>query len=188
MDTEQDRMTRPTDVPIVQSAGPAYAELAQAFAEAIRQETTAPFTVAKARAVQNLAKSALGALAAQGVQNARDFVCTEESMDAQVGSMSFTASETFGSKMVRELSAILPDLMRVQRQSPEQLVLAIAMARREGLTDVADALERQLLGRQTDGTKPVEARSVVKARPLIIPDNAPAEFADDDPNSPGEVS
>jgi len=52
-------------------------------------------------------------------------------------------AETFGAKAIRELQQMIPQLVGTRR-SPEQLVRAIAAARKEGLDDVAEELKSEL--------------------------------------------
>lgn len=54
--------------------------------------------------------------------------------------------ETFGAKVLRELVAIVPEIARVGREDPAQIVKAIAAAKEAGLVDVASRLEERLLG------------------------------------------
>jgi len=56
------------------------------------------------------------------------------------------ASETFGARMLRELLATLPAMLRKSNEDMHALVGAIADARDRGMLDVAAKLEQRLLG------------------------------------------
>ncbi len=53
--------------------------------------------------------------------------------------------ETFGAKIIREIMAMAPVLMNAQRNTPENMVLAIAAAEREGMPKLAAKL-RKIMG------------------------------------------
>jgi hypothetical protein len=56
------------------------------------------------------------------------------------------ASETFGARMLRELFATLPMMLRKNNEDPLAVVAAIADARDRGMPDLAAKLEQKLLG------------------------------------------
>jgi hypothetical protein len=53
--------------------------------------------------------------------------------------------ETFGSRMLRELVAVIPHITRMHREDPTQIVQAIATAKKEGMTDLAKELRARLV-------------------------------------------
>lgn len=53
--------------------------------------------------------------------------------------------ETFGAKIIREIMAMAPVIMNAQRNTPENMVLAIAAAEREGMPKLAAKL-RKIMG------------------------------------------
>jgi hypothetical protein len=63
--------------------------------------------------------------------------------------------ETYGANFLRTLVAEFTAHQNAGLQSPEMLVSAIAAARRDGMPDVAAALEKKLLGKGLDGARPV---------------------------------
>jgi hypothetical protein len=64
--------------------------------------------------------------------------------------------ETYGANFLRTIFAQIGAQQSAAMQSPEMLVGAIAAARRDGMTDVAGALEKKLLGQPLDGARPVD--------------------------------
>lgn len=56
------------------------------------------------------------------------------------------ASETFGARIMRELFALMPSVLRKNNEDPLAIVAAIADARERGMHDVAAKLEQRLLG------------------------------------------
>lgn len=72
-------------------------------------------------------------------------------------------SETFGAKIIREVFPMLTDLERIKQQSPERLVDAIAAARVNEMHELADQLERRLLGADATKLGTVESGLVSRA-------------------------
>lgn len=67
-------------------------------------------------------------------------------------------AETMGARVIRELVTSMGDILRAigkPKETVESLLYALVMARREGMPDVAAALEEKLLGRKLDGDRPV---------------------------------
>src|SRR4029077_20264658 len=62
-------------------------------------------------------------------------------------------SETFGARLLRELLAVVPSLMRPNGEDPQALVHALAEARASGMRDVAEELEVKLFGRVLSGPR-----------------------------------
>lgn len=60
--------------------------------------------------------------------------------------------ETYGATMLRQL---VEAFSNKKKDSADDLVEAIATARREGMTDIAAELEQKLLGKKLEGEKPV---------------------------------
>lgn len=68
------------------------------------------------------------------------------------------ASETFGARLIRELLAAIPSMMRSggdRGDDPRKLVHAIAEARQRGMLDVAEELEVKLFGQALSGPRPI---------------------------------
>jgi hypothetical protein len=65
------------------------------------------------------------------------------------------ASETFGARMMREILATLPMLLK-KPDDPKQLVHALAEARQAGMDDVVRELEIKLFGYELTRDKPTE--------------------------------
>lgn len=72
--------------------------------------------------------------------------------------------ETFGAKLVREIMAMAPALMNAQRNTPENMVLAIVAAEREGMPKLAEKL-RRLMGLE----KPEEQETPKPIMPFLRP-------------------
>jgi len=68
----------------------------------------------------------------------------------------YSPPEQFGAQAIRQLVALLPDILAARQRDPVQLVEAIAVAREKGLTDLADKLQRQLLIAMPDAEAPHE--------------------------------
>lgn len=66
-----------------------------------------------------------------------------------------TNVETYGATIIREAITAMTGFQKAQAESPDRLVEAIATARREGMPDVAAALEAKLTGKPLDGARPV---------------------------------
>lgn len=64
--------------------------------------------------------------------------------------------ETYGSSILRQLIPALQDFRKSQNETPEAMVQAITLARRNGMTDVAAELEKKLTGKSLDGERPVK--------------------------------
>jgi hypothetical protein len=70
------------------------------------------------------------------------------------------ASETFGARMLRELLATLPAMLRKSNEDLHAMVSAIADARERGLHDLADKLEHKLVGTPLEKPKITHAEVV----------------------------
>lgn len=70
------------------------------------------------------------------------------------------ASETFGARMLRELLATLPAMLRKNNEDPLAIVAAIADAREHGMPDLAAKLEQRLLGTPLETPKITHAEIV----------------------------
>jgi hypothetical protein len=142
-------------------------QLSEALRAEIRTALEAdgqPFDVTVARRVYDLAIAARDmCVAATG--NVKEAIATIKDVNGPLESLDspdtpesqVQASETFGARLLRELLAVVPAFTQ-QRQNPDDpraLVHALAEARRNGMTDVAKALEVKLLGRVLPGEKPV---------------------------------
>jgi len=71
-------------------------------------------------------------------------------------------AETYGAQMMRQIIAAWQEYQKTSKESPDNLVEALATARREGMTDIAAELEQKLLGRKLDGEKPVDKAPTVQ--------------------------
>jgi len=65
--------------------------------------------------------------------------------------------ETYGSTVIKQILPALKEFQQAQKETPQALVDALAMARRMGMTDVAAELEKKLCGKTLDGARPVSA-------------------------------
>jgi hypothetical protein len=68
-----------------------------------------------------------------------------------------TGPETYGASILRQLIPALQDFRKAQNETPEAMVHAITLARRNGMTDVAAELEKKLTGKPLDGARPVSS-------------------------------
>lgn len=64
-------------------------------------------------------------------------------------------AETYGAQMMRQIIAALQEFQKANKETPERLAEAIAVARREGMTDLAAELEQRLVGKPLDGDRPI---------------------------------
>jgi len=142
-------------------------ELADALRNEIRAALDAggqPFDVNVARRVYDLAMAArdMCVAASTSVKEAVDQIKEtngpmESLQDPDAPEPAAQAAETFGARILRELIAIVPAMMRQGGgDDPRGLVHAIAEARSRGMSDVADELERKLLGKALSGPRPVD--------------------------------
>jgi Fe-S cluster biogenesis protein NfuA len=145
-------------------------ELSEALRREIRTALEAdggPFDINVARRVYDLAIAARDmCVAATGtVKEAIDQIKETngpmETLDASdTPESQVQASESFGARLLRELMATLPMLRGPRGEDPEQLVHALAEARRNGMHDVAEQLEVKLFGRVLSGPRPISAEEV----------------------------
>jgi hypothetical protein len=80
--------------------------------------------------------------------------------------------ETYGATFLRTLIAQLTAHQDSSLRSPEMMVSAIAAARRDGMPDVAAALEEKLVGKKLDGKRPVDSGVLPYLQEAIAADNA----------------
>lgn len=66
------------------------------------------------------------------------------------------SAETYGASILRQLIPALQEFRKGQNETPEAMVHAITLARRNGMTDVAAELEKKLTGKALDGERPVK--------------------------------
>lgn len=142
-------------------------ELAEALRNEIRRALDndgKPFDVVTARRVYDLAIAAkdMCAAASSNVQEAINLIADQngplESLtDSGTPESQAQASESFGARLIRELLAVVkpPKPLPLAGESPLDLVHALAEARRAGMSDVADELEKRLFGKQLSGDKPI---------------------------------
>jgi hypothetical protein len=142
-------------------------ELAEALRKEIRVALDAdggPFDVNVARRVYDLAIAArdMCVAASSSVKEAIDQIKdTNGPMETLVSPDSpetpLQASETFGARLIREIMATLPMLLRGggNGEDPKALVHALSEARLRGMTDVAEELEVKLFGRALPGPRPI---------------------------------
>ena len=119
-----------------------------AIAESIRQELlrllAEPLTAKVAAKVARLAGQAAKLLPVSA-SGAIAEVLADPSSEVDEPSAADTA-ETTGMRAVKELLANAPVVIAAYNNAPDRLTLAIATARGAGMTDVADELERRLMG------------------------------------------
>jgi hypothetical protein len=77
-------------------------------------------------------------------------------MPGSIGAMG--SAETYGATVIRELLPALKSFVQTKNETPEALVLAIATARREGMTDLAMELEQKLVGKKLEGARPIHGK------------------------------
>lgn len=140
-------------------------ELAEALRSEIRKALDAdgkPFDVVVAQRVYDLAIAAkdMCVAATAGVGETIKTIANNGGPIESLGELEpgapavqAQASETFGARILRELMATF----RPQQppEDPNRLVHALAEARRNGMTDVAEALEVKLFGAPLMGDKPI---------------------------------
>lgn len=143
-------------------------ELSEALRNEIRVALAADggaFDVNVARRVYDLAIAARDMCVAatssvkEAIDQVKDTGGPMESLDtADTPESQVQASESFGARLLRELMGTLPMLQpRRGGDDPEQLVHALAEARRSGMHDVAEQIEVKLFGRVLSGPRPVIA-------------------------------
>jgi hypothetical protein len=64
-------------------------------------------------------------------------------------------SETYGAQILRQIIPALQEYQRANKETLEAITEALAVARREGMVDVAAELEKKLLGKKLEGEKPI---------------------------------
>jgi len=67
------------------------------------------------------------------------------------GSVSFPGSitsnpEQFGAQAIRQLVSMVPEILNAKSNSPDKLMKAISLAKKDGHHDIAEALKKKLLG------------------------------------------
>jgi hypothetical protein len=141
-------------------------ELAEALRNEIRKALDAdgkPFDVVIAQRVYDLAIAAkdMCAAATAGVGDTIKLIANNNGPIESLGDLEpgapavqAQASETFGARIFRELMATLKP-PKAATENPGDLVLALADARRQGMTDVAEQLEIKLFGAALSGPKPI---------------------------------
>lgn len=140
-------------------------ELAEALRNEIRKALDAdgkPFDVVIAQRVYDLAIAAkdMCVAATAGVGETIKTIANNGGPIESLGELEpgapavqVQASETFGARILRELMATFKPPK--PEQNPGDLVLALADARRHGMTDVAEQIEIKLFGAALTGPKPI---------------------------------
>jgi hypothetical protein len=148
-------------------------DLSEALRKEIRTALDAdgkPFDVNVARRVYDLAIAArdMCIAASSSVKDAIDQIKDtngpmETLEDPNSPEAPLQASETFGARLIREVMATLPMLLRGggSGEDPKALVHALADARMRGMHDVAEELEVKLFGRVLTGPRPVGTATAV---------------------------
>jgi hypothetical protein len=156
-----------------------------ALSEALRAEIRTaleadgkPFSIAVARRVYDIAIAARDLLVTASGNSVGSAIEAVEDAQGPLDNISGPSAtpapsivaETYGARMIRELLAALP-MLRGETQSPpgedpKALVHALAEARRHGMNDIGDELERKLFGR-------------VLTVPKMISDAPPDDFPKD---------
>lgn len=170
-------------------------ELAEALRNEIRQALDAggkPFDINVARRVYDLAIAAkdMCAAATAGVSEAIKTIADNNGPIESLGELEpgepavqAQASETFGARLIRELLATFKLMQPKPYENPGDLVLALADARRNGMTDVAAELEAKLFGRTLTGDKPI-APAIVDGTRDVEEGSWEHGFADGKANNP----
>ncbi len=123
-------------------------EADQQVMEAVRAKMiellTGPLTPGSLATIERMARHAKGLIAsgrrqAMGVHVGDDDDGTFTPWSPIAGA---PASETFGATLVREAVPLLAEMLK--RDKTNDLVVALATARKEGLADIAEGLERRL--------------------------------------------
>jgi hypothetical protein len=73
--------------------------------------------------------------------------------------------ETYGATMIREIMGAVQS--QGKKDSPEDLVRAIALAREHGMTDLSAELEVKLTGKKLDGKRPMKRAGVKTAEDYL---------------------
>lgn len=70
--------------------------------------------------------------------------------------------EQFGAQAIRQLVSLVPEILNAKANSPDKIMKAIAIAKKEGQEDIVQALRKKLLGddadEKDDGVPQLEAR------------------------------
>lgn len=146
-------------------------ELAEALRKEIRTALDAdggPFDVNVARRVYDLAIAARDMCVAatsttkEAIDQIKDTNGPMETLDSpDTPESQMQVSETFGARLLRELMGSLSILQGARGGgNPEDLVHALAEARRNGMHDVAELLEVKLFGRVLSGPRPIAAEEI----------------------------
>ena len=144
------------------------------LAEALRTELRAildnagkPFDLLVARYVYDFAIAAkdLLTVSVKSVEDAMQVIADNNgAMESLAGPNDpqppEQVSETFGARMLRELLATLPAMLRKNNEDLHALVRAIADARDRGMPDLATKLEQRLLGTPLEPPKITRAEVV----------------------------
>lgn len=80
---------------------------------------------------------------------------------------SYSNPEQFGASAIRQLVALVPEIMSAQANTPDKLMAAIALAEEKGHDDIAKALKKKLLGDSVDTHDAHEAHEAHDAHDVI---------------------
>jgi hypothetical protein len=135
------------------------------LSETLRQEIRqildeGEFTIATAARLERVAHAAKEALAAfGGLPEALAQIKDNQTVEGEPVTFTDNPAESFGARMLKEIVASIAAITapKPPRESPEELVHALVMARAHGMTDVAAELEKKLCGKSLDGVRPVTA-------------------------------
>lgn len=63
-----------------------------------------------------------------------------------VSPVSYSNPEQFGASAIRQLVSLVPEILAARTNAPDKLMKAIAIAKKEGHTEIAEVLTKRLLG------------------------------------------
>lgn len=102
-------------------------------------------------------------------------------------SMPYTASnpEQFGAQAIRQLVSMVPEILNARSNTPDKLMKAIALAKKEGHHDIAEALKKKLLGESHEDHQHDEGNGVMNGATngaangtMIVPESDVTDVVD----------
>jgi hypothetical protein len=76
---------------------------------------------------------------------------------------SYSNPEQFGASAIRQLVALVPEIVSAQANTPDKLMTAIVLAEEKGHHDIAQALKKKLMGSDADASLSHEAHEAHEA-------------------------
>jgi hypothetical protein len=80
---------------------------------------------------------------------------------------SYSNPEQFGASAIRQLVALVPEIVNAQANTPDKLMAAIALAEEKGHHDIAKALKKKLMGDSVDASDAHEAHEAHDAHDVV---------------------